>query len=160
MLRREEGKELTKSQQKKIDTAVTPYDMLYECKEKWGHIFDNPLEHGIASKLTFLEEINQESDGQFCFIAKLTEKNLRDHNELQNLEKRNGRMMTGQTLFLNLTCEDDTSSIICTIDRYKYLKFGKPIVEEGKIGDWYIFKGKNRRGFRKIYIDRWKKLSL
>lgn len=158
-LRRKAGKELTKGQLKKLENVETPYDMIFECQERWGHIFENPAEHGIASKLTLLKDITQDSDGTFVFIAKLTEKNLRDHNELVNLQKRGGVEMKGQSLFLNFTVEDDTDSLICTIDRFKYDKYGQPIVESGKIGDWYIFKGRNRRGFRKIYIERWKKLT-
>ena len=62
-------------------------------------------------------------------------------------------------MFLNFTVEDDTDSIICNINRYDYAEKGKPIVEEGKLGDWYVFKGYNRKGFRKIYVKRWKKLT-
>lgn len=158
--RRAEGKKLTAAQIKKIEIDVqTPFDMIFECRDRWGHILDAPHEHGINSPLTELKEITQNSNGTFVIIAKLTEKNLRDHNELVNLNKRGGRVIQGQSLFLNLTIEDDTDSMICTIDRFKYMKYGKPIIEGGKAGDWYIIKGKNRKGFRKLYIDRWKKLS-
>lgn len=159
MKRREEGKDPTPAQMRKFENAETPWDMIFECKERWGHILENPAEHGINSKLTQLNEITQESDGTFVCIAKITEKNLRDHNELVNLNKRGGRRIEGQSLFLNLTIEDDTDSMICTVDRFKYMQYGKPIIEGGKAGDWYIFKGYNRRGFRKLYIQRWKKLS-
>ena len=45
--------------------------------------------------------------------------------------------------------EDDTGPIISTIDRFKYPTLGKPIVEEGRIGDWYLVKGIIKQGFRK-----------
>lgn len=156
--RKKEGKELSPSHIKRMNNAVTPYDMLYECHERFGDIFENPTKYNISSKLTFLKDITSEDEGVFCFIAKLTEKNLRDGNELVNLEKRGGVMWEGQTLFLNFTVEDDTSSMMCQVSRYSYLKWGKKLVEEGVVGDWYIFKGKQRKGFRKIYIDRWRKL--
>lgn len=150
---------LTAREERLLKEGVTPWDSVFEAKDKWGHIRQNPAKYGIESKVVDLQEIVQESDGMFVFIGKLTEKNLRDHNELQNLEKRGGKKMEGQTLFLNITVEDDTSSMICTINKYRYLQYGLPIVEEGKIGDWYIFKGENKRGFRKIHIHRWKKLT-
>jgi hypothetical protein len=36
---------------------------------------------------------------------------------------------------------------------------GKPIVEDGRLGDWYLVKGTLRAGFRKIYVDKWRKLD-
>jgi hypothetical protein len=157
--RKIEGKELTKPQQRKLENPETPYDMIFECRDRFGHIFENPKEHGINSKLSFLENITAESEGEFVFIAKITEKILRDHNELVNLQERGGREMKGQSLYLNFVVEDDTSSIICTINRFKYLKYGRPIIENDRDGDWYIFKGTNQKGFRRIQVNRWKKLT-
>lgn len=159
MARRKEGRPLTPRHHKLMDFPVTPYDTVFECKERWGHLFENPQEYDILSKLTKLEDITDKKDRLVVFIAKLAEKNLRDHNELQNREKRGGTEMKGQTLFLNMTLEDDTDPIIATITRFDYLKWGLPIIEEGKIGDWYIWKGRIRKGFRKVYIKRWKKLT-
>jgi len=93
------------------------------------------------------------------FFGKLKEKNLRDMNEAVNLAKRGGRRVDSNNLWLNLTFEDDTGPIIGTIDRFKYNKMGKPVVEEGKIGDWYLVKGHIKKGFRKIYVDKLRKLT-
>jgi len=157
--RRRDGIKPTAAQMRKMENAITPWDMIFECRDRWGHIVENPLANGIRSKLSVLKEITQNSDGTFVVLAKITEKNLRDHNEVVNLNKRGGERIEGQNLYLNMTIEDDTDSMICSIDRFKYLEYGKPIIEGGKIGDWYVFKGRNRKGFRKLYIQRWKKLS-
>lgn len=157
--RRERGEELTGGQKKKLANAVTPYDMIFECRERWGHIIDNPLAHNILTPISEISSITNDSDGSFLIIGKLTEKNLRDHNEVINLQKRGGKKMDGQSLFLNINVEDDTGTITCGINRFKYLQLGKPIVEEGKIGDWYLIKGINRRGFRRLAIERVRKLS-
>ena len=79
--------------------------------------------------------------------------------ETVNLAKRGGRKVDRNNLWLNMTFEDDTGPIICTIDRFRYNKLGKPIVEEGRIGDWYLIKGTIKKGFRKIYLDKWRKLA-
>ena len=80
-------------------------------------------------------------------------------NETVNLAKRGGRRVENNNLWLNVTFEDDTGPIICTIDRFKYSRMGKPIVEDGRLGDWYLIKGTLRKGFRKIYVDKWRKLD-
>ena len=80
-------------------------------------------------------------------------------NEVVNLAKRGGRRVDRNNLWLNLTFEDDTAPIICTIDRFKYNKMGKPIVEGSKDGDWFLIKGEIKKGFRKIYVDNIRKLS-
>ena len=77
----------------------------------------------------------------------------------ENVVKRGGKLVKSHNLFLNFTVEDDTDSIICTIDRYKYQKIGKPIAESGKIGeDFYLIKGILKNGWRKIYVDKVKKI--
>lgn len=157
--RRAEGTELTGRQKKLLAGAITPWDMLFECRERFGHIIDNPAAHNITSPITEISTISNESDGAFLIIGKLIEKNLRDHNELINLQKRGGRKIYGQNLFLNVTMEDDTGTITCGINRHDYLRLGKPIVEEGKIGDWYLIRGRARKGFRRLNVDRWRKLS-
>lgn len=160
IMRRKEGKALTKRQDTVLKDAKTPYDMIFEGRERWGYLYDNPTANKINSKLSFIRDITNDTDGQVCFIAKLAGKNQRDHNETVNIHRRGGREMTGQTLYLNFTVEDDTDLIFCTIDRWKYLEYGKPIIEEGKIGDWYIFKGNVQKGWRKVHVKRWKKLSV
>ena len=157
--KRDEGKGLTPRQNVLLSTGVTPYDVIFEAKKKWGHIYRNPQDYGINSELVNLKDIKLDSDGQFVFIAKLTAKNTKDHNEYQNIEKRGGKLMTGQTLYLDLTVEDDTAQIILSVSRYDYLRLGLPIVEEGNIGDWYIWKGIQRGGFRRINLKRYKKLT-
>lgn len=157
--KRESGAKMTAREERLLAEGTTPWDSVFEARDLWGHVKKNPAKYGIESKLVNLDDIKQDSDGMFVFVAKLTEKNLRDHNEIQNLAKRGGKRMEGQTLFLNITVEDDTSSMICTINKHRYIQYGLPIVEEGKIGDWYLIKGENKRGFRKIHIYRWKKLT-
>ena len=149
----------TAREEKLLAGGETPWDSVFEARDKWSHIRENPKAFGIESEIVDLDDITQDSDGTFVFIAKLTDKSLRDHNEIKSVEKRGGKKMTGQTLFLNLTLEDDSSSVNCSINKFRYEQYGLPIVEEGKIGDWYLWKGDNRKGFRRIYIRRWKKLT-
>lgn len=159
LLKREKGLPFSPREEKLLTSGETPWDKVFECAERWGHVIAQPALYGIESALTTLDKIDAESDGTFVFIARLTAKVPRDHNELQSVQKRGGAKMSGPTAYLNLTLEDDTSAILANISRRDYAEWAVPIIEGGKIGDWYIWKGQNRRGFRRIYVKRYKKLS-
>ena len=157
--RRELKQPLTPRQDKLLDNGETPYDDIFECERRFGHIKSDPASHNIKTPITDIQNLEADNPGTFVFFGKLKEKNLRDMNEAVNLAKRGGRRVDNNNLWLNVTFEDDTGPIISTIDRFKYDKMGKPIVEDGKIGDWYLVKGNIKKGFRKIYVDKWRKLT-
>ena len=159
MAKRENGEALTPRQDKLLSEGKTPYDMIFKAKHLWGHIYKKPIQYDVMSKLTLINNITQHTGGEFVFIGELISKNLRDHNESLAIERRGGKRMTGQTLFLYLMVEDDTASVMCQIGRGTYLRLGLPIIEDGKIGDWYIWKGYQRSGHRKIFLKRWVKLT-
>lgn len=149
---------LTPRQEKLLTSGTTAYDDIFECERKFGHIKKNPEQHNIKSKISDIATLDADTPGRYVFFGKLKEKNLRDMNETVNLAKRGGRRVETNNLWLNMTFEDDTGPIICGIDRFKYPKIGKPIVEDGRIGDWYLIKGLIRPGFRKVHIEKWRKL--
>ena len=157
--RREWGQILTPRQEKLLDNGETPYDDIFECERRFGHIKADPASYNIVTPITDIVDLDADRPGTFVFFGKLKEKNLRDMNETVNLAKRGGRRVENNNLWLNCTFEDDTGPIICTIDRFKYSRMGKPIVEDGRLGDWYLVKGTLRAGFRKIYVDKWRKLE-
>jgi DNA polymerase III alpha subunit len=155
--RRSEGKPLLPGHIKLLQNAVTPWDDVFECETRYGDYYRNPEKYGILSQSPVYISWIQD-DGEYVFIAKLVEKNLRDMNEYALLSKRNGREIKNNNLWLNLMVEDDTDSITCTIDRYSYQKLGKPILESGKVGDYYLIKGVVKNGWRKIHIEKIRKL--
>jgi DNA polymerase III alpha subunit len=157
--RRSSGQPYTARQKNLLANGTTPYDQIFECHDKFGHIRADPSAYKINTPIADIEQIDSEFEGEVVIFGRLKEKNLRDHNETILVQKRNGRQMSGQTLFLNLTVEDDTGTIQVTIDRHKYLRIGSPIVEEGKLGDWFLWKGKVQKGFRRLYVERWRKLE-
>lgn len=144
---------LLAGQIKLLQEATTPWDNIFETENRFGDYYKNPSKYGITTKNPVrIEEID--GDGEWIFIGKIKDKNLRDLNEYGNVVKRGGKLVEKDNLFLNLTVEDDTDTIICTVDRFRYAKYGKPIVESGKIGDYYLIKGRTQQGWRKIYIER------
>ena len=157
--RREMKQPLTPRQENLLNNGETPYDDIFECERRFGHIKADPAAHNIKTPIIDIQDLDADNPGTFVFFGKLKEKNLRDMNETVNLAKRGGRRVDTHNLWLNMTFEDDTGPIISTIDRFKYPKMGKPIVEDGRIGDWYLIKGYLKQGFRKIYVEKWRKLS-
>jgi len=157
--KRSEGKDLTPREVRLLAEGKTPWDEVFECATLWGHVIKKPRAYGIESQLSTVSEINESSDGTFVVIAKISSKDLRDHNEEKALAKRDGQRIEGQALYLNMILEDDTGTINAGVNRYKYLDIGVPLLEDGKIGDWYIWKGKNSAGFRKLRIFRYRKLT-
>lgn len=144
--------------QKLLAEGKTPFDDIFEGKRRYGDMYANPRKYQITSgPLVLIKDIQE--DGEYVFLGKLVEKNLRDLNEYGNLVKRNMRREERCPLFLNLKLEDDSGMILATISRWDYEKMGKPIVESGKLGEWYIWRGKIRDNWRKVYVTALRKLD-
>lgn len=157
--RRELNQPLTPRQNNLLDNGETPYDDIFECERRFGHMKKDPEKYNIKTTITDIANLEADNPGEFVVFGKLMEKNLRDLNEAVNLVKRGGRRAETHNLWLNMKFEDDTGPVLAGINRWSYPKLGKPIVEEGKIGDWYLLKGKINRGFRKLNIEKWRKLT-
>jgi len=159
--RRRMGLQLTPSIVKKLAEADTPYhpDKVFECRARFGDIIDHPEKYNLVSKIWKIGDIDPEMQGEFLFFGKLLTKNLRDLNEPYHVTKRGGTIKVGNTLYLICIVSDDTSNIFVTVREDQYQSLGKPIVEQGQLGDWYLFKGWQRRGFRRIYLKRYIKLT-
>lgn len=158
--RRKEGKKQTPSIMKMLDNPITPYADLFPVETRYGDYYTHPEKYNITTqKLSYLKDV--QANGVYIFIGKLVDRNLRDLNEYGSLVKRDGKIIKCNNLFLNLTVEDDTDSIICTIDRFKYEKMGKTIAASGKVGeDFYLIKGILKSDWRKIYVQKIKLLSV
>jgi 5'-3' exonuclease len=159
ILKRRDSKEkYTTRQDILMNNPEIPYLDVFECHTKFGDYYKHPERYNIQTgKVVEIKNINE--NGEYIFIGKLKERNLRDLNEYGNLVKRGGRKIEGNNLFLNLTFEDDSDMVIATIDRFKYIRFGKMIIEECKIGDWFLIKGNIRNNWRKIFISNIRKLE-
>lgn len=157
--RRDNGISFTPGQAKNLIAPVTPFDDIFEGRRRWGDLYANPKKYSIVSGgVTFIKDIGD--PGEYVFLGKLKEKNLRDLNEYGNVVKRGGKLVKSHNLFLNMVVEDDTGSIIVRINRYDYAKWGKPIVEQGREGDWYLWKGVIRDdGWRLVQISKHRRLT-
>lgn len=156
--RRDEGRPMTPGMAKKLLDPETPFDRPFEAKERFGDMYDNPSDHGIKSGgISQIQDIHEA--GEYVFIGKIVQRKLRDMNEAFTVAQRGGRLIKGRTRFLNLVLEDDSGQIIGKVTRDKYHRLGKPIVEEMNGGDYCLFKGIVRDGWRILYIKRWRYLE-
>jgi len=157
--RRKEGKDLTQRQENLLLNGETPYDRIFEGAKLWGHIYDEPYNYGILSKLKRVTEIETEYQGDVVFLAKIVSTTQGDLNDLKHVEGRGGERMEGQTLYMHATVEDDTDSVKMSINCKRYVHYGKPIIESAVAGDWYLWKGWKKAGLRKVYIQRCVKIT-
>lgn len=157
--RRSEGRDLLPGQRKLLSDPVTPYDDLFEAQRRFGDLYANPKAHAIVSgKVAYIKDIQE--PGEYLFIGKLKEKNLRDMNEYGNVVKRGGKLVKVNPLFLNLVLEDDSGSIIAKVNRREYKVWGLPLVEKAKVGEWFLWKGRIRNdGWRLVQLSRWRCLE-
>jgi DNA polymerase III alpha subunit len=157
--RRKDGRALLPGQRKLLSEPKTPYDDIFQADRLYGDFYSNPKAHGVKSgPVTHIADITE--PGDYVFIGKLVEKNLRDMNEYGSVVKRGGRTMKRDPLFLNLTLEDDTGSIKATIKRWTYKKWGAPLIEKAKMDEWFMWKGTLKDdGWRVVQIERWRALD-
>ena len=155
LLRRAEGRGYQPGQARLLALPSTPFDDLFEGERRFGDWYRNPRAHNVLSgPITLIKDIHDA--GEYVFIGRILERNLRDSNEYGNVVKRGGRLMKGQTQFLILTIEDDTSSVLAKIERQDYLQLGVPLIENFKVGDWLMWKGTIRDAlWRMVAIRRY-----
>lgn len=137
------------------DPIVTPFDNIFEGRERFADLIANPRAHGILyHPRSDLIDLDDDYEGNIVFIAKLMHRNERSLNEIMFLEQRGGVKMDNDR-WLNILLEDDTATVYAVISRYKYHQWGVKLINEYNIGDWFIFGGKAKQG-RRVYIDKYK----
>ncbi len=157
--KRETGVELTATQARLLHDAVTPYDSIFEFKDKFGHFYQN-FELFFTQQPTYLADI--EPDTIVRFFAKSIKVIQKDINDQYFLDKRNGRKVEGEaTKILDIHFVDDTDMIKCRISENKYEKLkADEILNQHKIGSYYFVVGRVCKDFKFIFIDNIKRVTL
>lgn len=136
-----------------MSNPTTPYDIIFPTEHYWGKLFKDPKSYGLTEPPQTIETV--EGIGDYLIVGCLVDRNLRDLNEYTFLKDRGGEIIEDNHLYINFTVEDDTGSIMCKIDRWKFETLGgRKIAEEGKVGhSWYLIKGKIKNNWRKIEVE-------
>lgn len=93
-------------------------------------------------------------------ICKVLRKALRDKNETVLVARRDGKRMTGQTLFADIFVTDDTGvPITLRINPRDFEPLGRLATERLEAGDALLVRGKVIPGFSMITVLRMKVLN-
>lgn len=146
---------------KRIAEAHVKFSELYPIGHTYSHWYDDPVGNGcrIGSIIYKADELPE--SGDVLYIGKLIKKQLRDENETRRIAKRDGRKMSGQTLFADLFLKDDTGiPMRCRIDRWNYESLGRLAIERLIIDqDVLLVRGKKIPNFGMIKVERMKVLN-
>lgn len=135
--------------------ARTEIDSLWPIRDAVKRLMPDPAERNIHSLPTPVSELQSKTFKYTAMVFGVADQiKPRDENEAVNVAKRGGKKVTGPTQSLNLTIRDDTDRIFGKIDRFKFEKLGKEIVERGRPGKaLYAFKGTVPDGFRMLRVE-------
>ena len=145
----------------RIAGAHVKFSELYPISRTYADWYADPVKHGcrIGSKIYTADKLPD--SGDVLFIGKIAKKELRDENETVRVARREGRKLSGQTLFADFFLKDDTGiPIICRIDRWKYEPLGRIAMERLVAEqDVLLVRGKKIPNFSMIKIERVKVLN-
>lgn len=149
---------LTSEMIEKALAAKDEFADIFPMQSKYGGIYADPSSNGIASDVTKLADIDGSQEGSVVFIGRLVKKNPRNANEDVNVKKRGGKMLRGPLDFLDITIQDDTGTLMCRVDRYKFKAMGKPLLDTVAVGEDLLVRANFRKGIRFGFISKWRKL--
>lgn len=157
---RNSGK-LTQKQLDEIAKAENTFGDIFPFHTKYGHLYDKPQENGIAGKLWDIGELEEgiPHKEERVFIGEIIHKNARDANEETNVKKRNGKVETGPTNFVDVRLRDDTGMIGGRIGRFDYERCGRELLEKVPIGAHILVRAKFFNGIRYAFITKWRRLD-
>jgi len=153
-----EGKEQAPSHKNMLDDGATPFDNVFECRDKWGHVLSNPAHYNIKTPITQIGDIKAADEKEILLLAKIVDRNVRDHNEPEAVARR-GKKMKGNTKYLQLEVEDDSGIIKVNVNRDNFHTDGKKFRFDTKLGDWFLFKCEKKAGFKVMFLDIYKKVT-
>jgi DNA polymerase III alpha subunit len=129
---------------------------LYPLRKLHAELYDDPERFGCraGSRITFGDELPE--DGDVLYLGRVAEKQLLDVNETVRVQRRGGKRMTGQPLFVDLVCKDDTGvPIRCRIGRFDYARLGVKAMTNIVAGeDDVLVRGRRVPGFQMIHVER------
>lgn len=152
IMKRRTEKTLTPVMLRQLIESKTKFHILYPCRHYFADIFENPGAYGLNSPPS--ELIDVDGEGSYLFIGKVIQKDLRDLNEYNEVAKRGGKLISGNSLTLRLIVEDDTSQILCVINRFQFEKLHGEHVYETLVEDksWVIVRGDVPPDWRLIIV--------
>lgn len=145
----------------RIAAAEVKFAELYPLSKRYAALYEDPEAHGCRAGSIVYKAAELPDSGDVLYLGKIARKELRDENETVRVARRDGRRMTGQTLFVDFFLRDDTGvPILCRVDRFKFEAIGRVAMENLRAEeDVLLIRGKRIPGFNMIKIERMKCLN-
>ena len=152
---RDSNRPLPAGIQKHLNAGVTPFESIYPAEELYGHFYTNSYDWVEDIDIIRIDDIKAYPDGEeVAFIGCLVKKKVKNANSPENVAKRDGKHIDGNTSYLSITLEDDTGQIGATIGRDNYQEIGEDVAKNGKEDKtWYLVIGKFSAEYQHIFIN-------
>lgn len=152
---RDSGK-VTPKLLERVAAAHVKFSELYPIKAAYPEIFSNPESVGCRPGSSIGRISNLPPNGDVLLIARLVKKQFRDENEDRRVQKRNGRVMKGNTKFADLWVSDDSGGpVTIRIDRHTFEPMGRKALENLVVGqDILMIRGNRIPNFSMVKAVR------
>jgi len=146
---------------KRIAEAHVKFGDLYPISRQYADWYADPVAHGCRVGSVIYKADAMPDRGDILFIGKVVKKELRDENETVRVARRDGRRLTGPTIFADFFCKDDTGiPIICRVDRKDFEPLGRIAMERLVAEqDVILVRGRKIPNFGMIKVERMKVLN-
>lgn len=145
----------------KIAVAEVKFADLYPLSKRYAALYADPEAYGCRHGSVVCKADAMPPEGDVLYLGKIVKKELRDENETVRVARRDGRKVTGPTMFVDFFLKDDTGiPMICRIDRFKFEPLGRIALENLRVDeDVLLVRGRRIPNFQMIKIDRIKCLN-
>lgn len=158
---RKRGAPIRETLRKRLANAKTDIDSIYPIRDAVKRLHPDLGAIGIVSTPRKIIDVQCGIQGEVMVLAVVKRIAPKDENEPSSVLKRGGKVYTGPTAALNMFVNDDSDEIFAKVDRFKFERLGRPIVERGRAGKaLYAIKGTVPPGFRMISINNVKFLGF
>lgn len=129
---------------------------LYPLRRAYAELYADPTQFGCRAGSEICSGEDLPESGDVLYIGKVAEKQLLDVNETVRVQRRGGKRLDGQPMFVDLLCKDDTGvPVRCRIGRFDYKRLGLKAMSNIVAGeDDVLVRGRRVPGFQMIHVER------
>lgn len=153
---------LPQKAQKLLTDPVTKIDSLWPIRDAFNRLMPDPTARSIFTLPTPVNELVVKGyQYEALVFVVLRQISPRDENDVIALAKRDGRMLTGPTMSLNLRIADDTGVLFAKINRYDFDALARDIIDRGAPERaLYALKGTVPKGFAMLSVKKVKFIGM
>ena len=160
VLDRDAGRMTPAARAKLLELPVA-FQELFPLRKNYADLYADPESNGCAPGSRVLTADVFPEAGEVLWLCKVTKKELRDENETVRVGRRNGKLVQGPSLFLDIFAADDSGiPITLRVDRHSFEPMGRVALENLLVGqDVLLVRGRRVPNFAMIKVTRMKCLT-